>query len=329
MRGRRVRHNIPTLRGPRTRPAILHRFRFCPVRRFFASSCLLLFLLLPTAAVMAQAVSPGLFSGLKWRLIGPFRGGRVVAVAGVPGDLRTFYFGAVDGGIWKTIDAGIVWTPIFDKQPVASIGALAVAPSDPKIIYAGTGESDIREDLSSGDGVYKSVDGGENWTNLGLKNSERISKILIDPTDSETAYVCVPGKLWSDSDDRGVYKTTDGGRSWTKILKGANLSTGCSMMSMNPRDPKSIYVGMWDFRRKGWTFRSGGDNSTAASGSGRQHRIPVGCEIRGRCAEARMGVSRCERGLRNRLSGGGWAAHDQYRQHSVHGLGARNQRPRE
>jgi photosystem II stability/assembly factor-like uncharacterized protein len=103
---------------------------------------------------------------------------------------------------------------------------------------------------------------------VGLKNSERISKILIDPKDGNTVYVCVPGRLWSDSEDRGVYKTTDGGQSWAKILKGANLSTGCSMMSMSPRDSKTIFAGMWDFRRKGWTFRSGGENSTAASGSG-------------------------------------------------------------
>ena len=113
-----------------------------------------------TIAAVAQSVPPELVNGLKWRLIGPFRGGRAVAVAGVPGDSTTFYFGSVNGGIWKTTDAGVVWTPIFDGQPVASIGALAVAPSDPKTIYAGTGETDIREDLSSGNGVYKSSDGG-------------------------------------------------------------------------------------------------------------------------------------------------------------------------
>ncbi len=125
------------------------------------------FLLLLTVAAIAQPVPPELMNGLKWRLIGPFRGGRVVAVAGVPGDSTTFYFGSVNGGIWKTTDAGVVWSPIFDGQPVGSIGALAVAPSDPKVIYAGTGETDIREDLSSGNGVYKSTDGGAgsrvNW----------------------------------------------------------------------------------------------------------------------------------------------------------------------
>src|SRR5580658_8139480 len=115
------------------------------------------------ASAVAQPVPPALYSGLKWRLIGPFRGGRVVAVAGFPGSSTTFYFGSVDGGVWQTTDAGVVWKPIFDGQPIASIGALAVAPSDAKVIYAGTGESDIRSDLSSGDGVYKSTDGGQTW----------------------------------------------------------------------------------------------------------------------------------------------------------------------
>ena len=119
-----------------------------------------------------------------------------------------------------------------------------------------------------GDGVYKSVDGGDNWTNLGLKESERIAKILVDPTNTDTVYVCATGKLWSDSDERGVYKTTDGGRTWTKVLKGANASTGCSMLSMDEQNPKTLYAGMWDFRRRGWTFRSGGEGADAPSGSG-------------------------------------------------------------
>ncbi len=121
------------------------------------------------------------FAGLKWRLIGPFRGGRAIAATGVPGDGTTFYFGAVDGGIWKTTDAGVVWNPIFDRQPIASIGALAVASSDPKIIYAGTGEADIRSNLSSGDGVYKSTDAGQTWQNMGLRDTRQISRIVVDP----------------------------------------------------------------------------------------------------------------------------------------------------
>jgi photosystem II stability/assembly factor-like uncharacterized protein len=145
---------------------------------------------------------------------------------------------------------------------------VTIDPKNPKVIWVGTGEGWTRNSTSIGDGVYKSTDGGDNWTNVGLANSERIVKILVDPTDTNTVYVCVPGKLWSDSDDRGVYKTTDGGKSWNKVLKGTNASTGCSMISFDRTNPKTLYAGMWDFRRKGWTFRSGGDGPNAPSGSG-------------------------------------------------------------
>ncbi len=208
-------------------------------------------------------------SGLGARNIGSAAmSGRVSALTAVKEDGRlSVYIGAASGGIWKSVNGGTTFKPVFDKQTAQSIGAIAIDPQAPKTIWVGTGEAWTRNSVSIGDGVYKSIDGGETWTNVGLKDSERISKILIDPKDSNTVYVCVPGKLWSDSEDRGVYKTTDGGQSWKNILKGGNLSTGCSMMSMNPRDSKSIYVGMWDFRRKGWTFRSGGENSSAPSGS--------------------------------------------------------------
>ncbi|MGC1499669.1 MAG: glycoside hydrolase, partial [Terriglobales bacterium] len=145
---------------------------------------------------VAQSVSPDLFDGLRWRLIGPFRGGRAVAVAGVPGDSTTFYFGGVDGGVWKTGDAGVVWTPIFDGQPIASIGALAVAPSNSKIIYAGTGESDIRSDLSSGNGIYKSLDGGRKWSHVGLDNTRQISRIVVDARDPQVVYVGALGHAY-------------------------------------------------------------------------------------------------------------------------------------
>jgi len=209
-------------------------------------------------------------SGLGARNIGSAAmSGRVSALSAVKEDNRlTVYIGAASGGVWKSVNGGTTFKPVFDKQTSQSIGAIAIDPQAPKTIWVGTGEAWTRNSVSIGDGIYKSTDGGENWTNVGLKNSERISKILIDPKDGNTVYVCVPGKLWSDGEDRGVYKTTDGGQSWKNILKGVNLSTGCSMMSMNPRDSKSIFVGMWDFRRKGWTFRSGGENSTAPSASG-------------------------------------------------------------
>jgi photosystem II stability/assembly factor-like uncharacterized protein len=209
-------------------------------------------------------------SGLGMRNIGSAEmSGRVDAIAAVREKGRlTVYIGSASGGVWKSVNGGTTFKPVFDKQSVQSIGALAIDTKNPKIIWAGTGEPWTRNSTSIGGGVFKSIDGGDNWTYAGLKDSERISKILIDPADSNTVYVCVPGKLWSDSEDRGVYKTSDGGKSWNKILKGMNLSTGCSMISMSSRDSKTLFAGMWDFRRKGWTFRSGGESPTAPSGSG-------------------------------------------------------------
>ncbi len=209
-------------------------------------------------------------SGLGARNIGSAAmSGRIAALDAVQeGKRLTVFVGSASGGVWKSVNGGTTFKPVFDKQSVQSIGAVTIDPKNPKTVWVGTGEAWTRNSVSVGDGVYKSTDGGENWTNLGLKNSERIVKILIDPTNTETAFVCATGKLWSDSDERGVYKTTDGGKTWTQILKGANLSTGCSMMSMDEQNPKTIYAGMWDFQRKGWTFRSGGENETAPSSSG-------------------------------------------------------------
>ncbi len=208
-------------------------------------------------------------SGLGARNIGSSTmSGRVSALDAVREDGRlTIYIGAASGGVWKSVNGGTTYKPVFDKQPVQSIGAIAIDPQAPKTIWVGTGESWMRNSVSIGDGIYRSTDGGENWTNMGLKNSEHVSKILVDSKDSNVVYACVPGKLWSDSEDRGLYKTTDGGKTWALILKGANLSTGCSTLSMDPKNSQVLFAGMWDFRRKGWTFRSGGENATAASGS--------------------------------------------------------------
>ncbi len=208
-------------------------------------------------------------SGLGARNIGSAEmSGRVTSLAAVSErGRRTIYIAAASGGVWKSVDGGTTYKPVFDKQPVQSIGAIEIDPSNPKVIWAGTGEPWTRNSTSVGDGIYKSVDGGENWANVGLKKSERITKILIDPKDGNMVYACAPGPLWSDSSDRGLYKTTDGGKTWTQILKGANLSTGCSSIAMSSRDPKVLYAGMWDFRRKGWTFRSGGETPESPSGS--------------------------------------------------------------
>lgn len=209
-------------------------------------------------------------SGLGARNIGSAAmSGRIAAVdAAHEGSRLTIYVGAASGGVWKSVNGGTTYKPVFDKEAVQSIGAITIDPTNPKVIWVGTGEPWTRNSVSVGDGIYRSIDGGETWTNMGLRNSERISKILVDPLAAQTVYACVPGKLWSDSDDRGLYKTTDGGRSWTLVLKGANGSTGCSSLTMDKSKPGTIYAGMWDFRRQGWTFRSGGDGPDAASGSG-------------------------------------------------------------
>ena len=225
---------------------------------------------LASAQTTTVKVDSDTISGLGARNIGSAAmSGRIAAIDAVQeGQRLTVFIGTASGGVWKSFNGGTTFKPVFDKQPVQSIGAVTIDPKNPKVIWVGTGESWTRNSVSVGDGVYKSVDGGENWTNMGLHDSERIAKILVNPNQTNTVYVCAPGKLWSDSDERGLYKTNDGGKTWTKILKGANASTGCSMISMDPTHPDTIYAGMWDFRRKGWTFRSGGDGPNAFSGSG-------------------------------------------------------------
>ena len=243
--------------------------------RFFFAAILTLSMAVIAAAQGAQQstavkVDSETISGLGARNIGSAAmSGRVAAIDAVrEGNRLTIYVGSASGGVWKSVNGGTTFKPVFDKQPVQSIGAVTIDPKNPKVIWVGTGEPWTRNSVSVGDGIYKSTDGGDNWTNVGLKESERIAKILIDPTSTDTAYVCATGKLWSDSDERGVYKTTDGGKTWTKILKGANASTGCSLLTMDAQNPKTLYAGLWDFRRKGWTFRSGGDGPEALSGSG-------------------------------------------------------------
>src|SRR6266542_961162 len=223
-----------------------------------------------TSVTAAAKIDSETISGLGARNIGSAAmSGRIAAVTGVhEGDRLTLYVGSASGGVWKSRNGGTTYKPVFDKEAVKSISAITIDPTNPKVIWVGTGESWTRNSVSVGNGIYKSTDGGDNWTNMGLNESERIVKILVDPSSPNTVYACVPGRLWSDSEERGVYRTTDGGRTWSKMLKGGNLSTGCSMLSMDPKNPKKLFAGMWDFRRKGWTFRSGGDGETAPSGSG-------------------------------------------------------------
>ncbi|MGA8492373.1 MAG: hypothetical protein WB711_18240 [Terriglobales bacterium] len=176
----------------------------------------------------------------------------MVAVAGIPGSSTTFYFGSVDGGVWQTSDAGMVWKPIFDGQAIASIGALAVAPSDAKVIYAGTGESDIRSNLSSGDGVYKSTDGGQTWSNVGLHDSRQISRIVVDPQNANIVYVAAFGHAYAPNNERGVYKSTDGGANWTKVLdQGPDI--GVSDLAIATVDPKLLFATTWRSHRPPWS----------------------------------------------------------------------------
>lgn len=209
-------------------------------------------LLLSLGTLLNAQVSPSLFNDLHWRLVGPFRGGRAVAVSGVPGGGSTFYFGSVDGGVWKTTDAGVVWQPLFDHQPVASIGALAVAPSDPNIIYAGSGESDIRSDTASGDGVYKSSDGGQSWQNVGLRDTRQISRILIDPRDPNSVMVAALGHAYGPNEERGVFRSTDGGATWSKVLyRGPQI--GAADLAMAADNPQIVFAAMWEAQRPPWS----------------------------------------------------------------------------
>ena len=226
----------------------MQKLRSC----FHRSIIIALFLLLLAAAAIAQSVPSELVKGLKWRLIGPSRGGRVVAVTGVPGDSTNFYFGAVNGGIWKTSDSGTVWVPIFDSQPVGSIGAIAVAPSDPKTIYAGTGESDIRSDLSSGNGVYKSTDGGSTWTHIGLEDTRQISRIVVDPQNPNVVYVGALGHAYGPNEQRGVYKSVDGGIHWSKALD-AGSEIGVSDLAVCSGNPQILFAGTWNTHRPPWS----------------------------------------------------------------------------
>jgi photosystem II stability/assembly factor-like uncharacterized protein len=243
-------------------------------------------------AAAAPVVDAGVLSGLGARNIGvATMSGRVSAVAARNENGKTTVFvGAASGGVWRSLDGGTTFEPVFDSAKTQSIGAIAIDPSSPRTVWVGTGEVWTRNSVSIGDGVYKSTDNGSTWTNVGLPESERVARILVHPGNGDVVYACVPGRLWSDSAERGVYKTTDGGKTWSLVLKGANLSTGCSGLAMDPADPDVLFAGMWDFRRKGWTFRSGGDGPTAPSGSALLRTADGGTTWTPLTAEANVGL---------------------------------------
>ncbi|MDQ6831050.1 MAG: hypothetical protein M3081_19480 [Gemmatimonadota bacterium] len=192
-----------------------------------------------------------LFSGLRWRMLGPFRGGRVDAVSGVLGRPDEFYFGAVNGGVWKSIDAGRVWTPVFDSQSVASIGAIAVAPSAPDIVYVGTGECTLRDSMGFGNGMYKSADAGKTWTHLGLDDTHHIGRIAVDPKNPDVLFVAAIGHLYAPSVERGLFRSRDGGKSWTKVLYKDD-DVGAVDVVIDPTNSQVVYAGLWNTRRPPW-----------------------------------------------------------------------------
>ena len=207
----------------------------------------------------AQDVSPEQYDALLYRHIGPV-GNRIASVAGIPGEPLVYYVGAASGGIWKTVDGGLFWEPIFDDYPTHSIGALAVAVSDPEIVWAGTGEPHIRSNVTIGDGVWKSTDGGATWTNMGLEATGRISRVLIHPTDPDIVYVGALGHAHAPQPERGVYRTMDGGETWEHVLF-ADENTGASSVEMDPNNPRILYAGMWHVIVNTWGRQSGGPGS--------------------------------------------------------------------
>ena len=208
----------------------------------------------------AGAIDEKLFKGMQWRQIGPFRGGRALTIEGVPGEPDTYYFGAVAGGVWKTTDGGANWKPLFDKEPISSIGAITVAPSDHNVIYAGTGEGAIRGDTTYGTGVFKSIDCGKTWTNVGLKDTRQIGALIVDPRNADVVLVAALGHAFGPNQERGIFRTTDGGKTWTKVLS-KDENTGGIDVVFDPHNPNIVFASLWQARRQPWFFSSGGAGS--------------------------------------------------------------------
>src|SRR5580693_958789 len=212
-------------------------------------------LALPLLLLAQQA---DLFKELRFRLIGPFRGGRVVAVTGVPSDPNVYYLGGVGGGVWKTTDGGANWSPISDGFfKTSSVGPNAVTETDPNVIYVGMGEACVRGNASNGDGVYKSVDGGKTWRNVGLQDSYHIGAVRVHPKNADIVYVAALGHLWGPNEQRGVFRSTDGGQTWKQVLT-RGPEAGAVDLAIDPTNPKVIYASFWQVSRKPWRLDSGG-----------------------------------------------------------------------
>lgn len=259
--------------------AVVHSRQSCSVACYSATICICLLALLSlvpfvsfaqrtkTEATTSVSVPEKLFSEMRWRSIGPYRGGRSIAVAGHTSQPYTYYFGATGGGVWKTTDGGTNWRCVSDAPkgtpPVfksSSVGALAVAPSDPNVVYCGMGETDIRGNIAMGDGMYRSTDGGETWKHLGLKETQAIGRIVIHPNNPDVVYVAALGDVFGRNKERGVYRSTDGGATWKQILY-KNDKTGAISLVMDPANPRVLYAALWEAYRNAWSMSSGGDGS--------------------------------------------------------------------
>jgi photosystem II stability/assembly factor-like uncharacterized protein len=218
-------------------------------------------LFLVVAGLSSAQVPPSLLQQLHWRSIGPERGGRVTAVAGIPGDRSTYYMGGTGGGVWKTINAGLTWVPVSDRYfKTGSVGSIAVSPSDPNVVYVGMGEACLRSNISHGDGVYKSTDAGRTWQNIGLRDSSQIGRVYVDPKNPDLVYVAAIGHPYGANQERGLFRSTDGGKSWKKILY-VDDKTGATDISVDPSNPRTMYVSMWQVLRRPWDIYDSGPGS--------------------------------------------------------------------
>lgn len=242
---------------------------------------------------IAQQYDAKLFAEMHWRSIGPLRGGRTRALAGVPSEPDVFYMAQVNGGIWKTNDAGRTWDPIFDQEPTGSIGAIAIAPSNPNIIYAGSGEGLQRPDLSTGDGVYKSIDAGKTWTHLGLRDGQQIPQIAVDPANPDRLFVAVLGHPYGPNAERGIYRSTDGGKSFEKVLY-KDENTGANDVKVDPANPQIVYAGLWEARQGPWENAQWGGTTggifKSTDGGNTWHKLTQGLPTAG-VIEANLAIA--------------------------------------
>ncbi|MFL6210175.1 MAG: WD40/YVTN/BNR-like repeat-containing protein [Pyrinomonadaceae bacterium] len=232
-----------------------------------------------------QQFDASTYAGLRWRMIGPFRGGRVNGVTGVPGQPNTFYFGSVGGGVWKSQNSGRTWTPVFDAQSIASIGALAVAPSNPNVVYVGSGEADMRSQISHGNGMYKSTDAGQTWTHVGLDGTRQIGRVLVDPKNANVVFVAALGHAYGANPERGVYRTRDGGATWQQVLFKSN-DVGAIDLQFDPTNSQIVYASLWNTRRPPWSiyppsYGPGGGVFKSTDGGNTWQQLTTGLPVEG------------------------------------------------